>query len=265
MMNNDITVMKTSIFGGFKKSDVLAYVEKLQLETAEVKEQLDNKRNESLELKRKIDELEIRIENLCTVSEKLSEKEIEANALAVKLELALKENEQLAERINGFEEKSEKLKRAEKQIGAAYIDARRYSDELVDNAKSKAKDIGAIASQDVKHEANEIEQLLKDVDAISRKFNSSLEQLHKDVYALGNKLNNSASTLLNLHTDLTGIEAHSISFDMDVPEDAIRVERTDDGSGLTYISYEPNTEFNADLNIQPDSFIGEDWLNGIFH
>lgn len=257
-MNNDITVMKTSIFGGFKKSDVLAYVEKLQLETAEVKEQLDNKRNESLELKRKIDELEIRIENLCTVSERLAEKEKEANDLAVRLEIALKENEQFVEKINSFEEKSEKLKRAEKQIGAAYIDARRYSDELVDNAKSKAKDIGAIASQDVKREANEIEQLLKDVDAISRKFNSSLEQLHKDVYALGNKLNNSASSLLNLHTDLTGIEAHAVNFDMDIPDDAIRVERTNDGSGLTFISYEPNTEFNADLNIQPDSIIDED-------
>ena len=130
--------------------------------------------------------------------------------------------------------------------------------DLVDNAKAKAKDIGAIASQDVKREANEIEQLLKDVDAISRKFNSSLEQLHKDVYALGNKLNNSASSLLNLHTDLTGIEAHSVNFDMDVPDDAIRVERTNDGSGLTFISYEPNTEFNADLNIQPNSIIDED-------
>ena len=258
-MSNDITVMKTSIFGGFKKSDVLTYIEKLQAETADVKEQLDNKRNESLELKNKINELEFRIENLCTVSEKLEEKEKEVNELSVKLELALKENAQYAEMIRNFEEKSDKLKRAEKQIGAAYIDARRYSDELVDNAKSKAKDIGAIASQDVKREANEIEQLLKDVDAISRKFNSSLEQLHKDVYALGNKLNNSASSLLNLHTDLTGIDAHSVEFDIDVPEDAIRVERTDDGSGLTFISYEPNTEFNADLNIQPESvFDGED-------
>ena len=50
----------------------------------EVKEQLDNKRNESFELKRKIDELEIRIENLCAVSEKLAEKEKEANDLADK-------------------------------------------------------------------------------------------------------------------------------------------------------------------------------------
>ena len=45
---------------------------------------------------------------------------------------------------------------------------------------------------------------------------------------------------------------------MDVPDDAIRVERTNDGSGLTFISYEPNSEFNADLNIQPDSIIDED-------
>lgn len=253
MSKKDATVMKTSIFGGFKKSDVLEYVEKLQSETADIKEQLDAKRTESLELKRKLDELEIRLEQLSETNLKLEQKEKEVSDLTVKLEIALKENNQYLERINEFQDKSEKLKRAEKQIGAAYIDARRYSDELVDNAKAKAKDIGAIASQDVKREANEIEQLLKDVDVISRKFNSSLEQLHKDVYALGSKLNSSASSLLNLHTDLTGLDAHSVDFDIEVDEDAIRVERTDDDSGLTFISYPPNTEFNEDLNIQPDA------------
>ena len=252
-MSRDFTVMKTALFGGFKKADVITYVEGLQSETAEVKEQLEEKRNESLELKRKIDELELRLDNLSKVNDKLAEKETEAHTLSVQLEVAMKENKQYAAKISEFEEKSEKLKRAEKQIGAAYIDARRYSDELVDNAKSKAKDIGAIASQDVKREANEIEQLLKDVDAISKKFNSSLEQLHKDVYALGTKLNTSASSLLNLHTDLTGIESHSVEFDSDIPEDAVRVEKADDDSGLTIISYAPNTDFNEDLNIQPDS------------
>ena len=205
-MSKEFTVMKTTLFGGFKKSDVLAYVEQLQTETAEVKDALDAKREESLELKRKIDELEIKLDNLMQVSDKLNEKEKEVSDLTVKLELALAENKKYGEKIAEYDEKSEKLRRAEKQIGAAYIDARRYSDDLVDSAKAKAKDIGAIASQDVKREANEIEMLLKDVDAISKKFNSSLEQLHKDVYALGTKLNTSASTLLNLHTDLTGIE-----------------------------------------------------------
>ena len=37
--------------------------------------------------------------------------------------------------------------------------------------------------------------------------------------------------------------------------DAIGVEKTNDGSGLTYISYEPNSEFNEDLNIQPEQII----------
>lgn len=234
-MSKEFTVMKTTLFGGFKKSDVLAYVEQLQTETADIKSMLDTKREESLELKRKIDELEVKLENLTQVNEKLSEKEKEVSELTVKLELALAENKKFSEQIADFDEKSEKLRRAEKQIGAAYIDARRYSDDLVDNAKAKAKDIGAIASQDVKREANEIEQLLKDVDAISKKFNSSLEQLHKDVYALGTKLNTSASTLLNLHTDLTGIEEQNFDFDME------------DETSFTVISYNEHIDFDDEV------------------
>ena len=212
-MSKEFTVMKTALFGGFKKSDVLALVEQLQAETAETKESLDAKREEALELKNKIEELQEKLEELTIVNEKLNEKEKEIEELTQKLEDALNENKQLSEKSVEFDEKSEKLRRAEKQIGAAYIDARRYSDDLVENAKSKAKDIGAFASQDIKREAAEIESLLKDVDVISRKFNSSIEQLHKDVYALSSKLNSSASNLLNLHTDLSELEAHNFDYD----------------------------------------------------
>jgi DNA repair exonuclease SbcCD ATPase subunit len=212
-MSKEFTVMKTALFGGFKKSDVLALVEELQAETAETKEALDSKREEALELKNKIEELEEKLEELTVVNEKLQEKENEIEELNKKLEEVLLENKQLSEKSVEFDEKSEKLKRAEKQIGAAYIDARRYSDDLVENARSKAKDIGAFASQDIKREAAEIESLLKDVDVISRKFNSSIEQLHKDVYALSSKLNSSASNLLNLHTDFSELEAHNFDYD----------------------------------------------------
>lgn len=212
-MSKEFTVMKTALFGGFKKSDVLALIEELQAETAETKASLDSKREEALELKNKIDELEEKLEELTVVNEKLNEKEKEIVELNQKLEEALSENKQLSEKSVEFDEKSEKLRRAEKQIGAAYIDARRYSDDLVENAKNKAKDIGAFASQDIKREAAEIESLLKDVDVISRKFNSSIEQLHKDVYALSSKLNSSASNLLNLHTDLSELESHNFDYD----------------------------------------------------
>ena len=212
-MAKDFTVMKTSLFGGFKKSDVLNLIEQLQAETSEGKESLDIKREEVLELKNKISTLEEKLDELSSLGDTLQEKENEIASLNEKLEAALLENKQLSERNAEFDEKSEKLRRAEKQIGAAYIDARRYSDDLVENAKSKAKDIGAFASQDIKREAAEIESLLKDVDVISRKFNSSIEQLHKDVYALSSKLNSSASNLLNLHTDISEIESHNFDYD----------------------------------------------------
>ena len=212
-MANEFTVMKTSLFGGFKKSDVLNLIEQLQTETADVKESLDIKREEVLELKNKINELQDKLNELSGLGDKLAEKEKEVEELTEKLEATILENKQLSEKSVEYDEKSERLRRAEKQIGAAYIDARRYSDDLVENAKSKAKDIGAFASQDIKREATEIESLLKDVDAISKKFNSSIEQLHKDVYALSSKLNSSASNLLNLHTDLSELESHNFDYD----------------------------------------------------
>lgn len=265
-MSKEKPVMKTAVFGGFKKADVLDYIENLQNETADLTSELDRKRMESLELRKKIDTLEEKVSALSEISKAVEEKNLLIAELEAKVRSAAAESAQYKDRLLEYQEKNERLNRAEKQIGAAYIDARRYSDEIIDTAKSKAKDIGALASQDVKSQANEIEQLLRDVDAVSKKFNSSLEQLHKDVYALSKKLNSSASNLLNLHTDLPGLDAPSIYTEQspvsedilrDMP-DAIAVEVTDDGSGLTYISYEPNTEFNADLNIQPENIIEED-------
>ncbi len=239
-MSMELKVMKTAFFGGFKKSDVLALVEQLQTEAIDAKDSLDIKNEEALELKNKIVELEEKLESLMIVNEKLAEKEKEVAELTKKLEDALLENKQLSEKSIEFDEKSEKLRRAEKQIGAAYIDARRYSDDLVENAKSKAKDIGAFASQDIKREASEIESLLKDVDAISRKFNSSIEQLHKDVYALSSKLNSSASNLLNLHTDLSEIESHNFDYETVVDEQKDDITYTVSSEEYVSVSFDEN-------------------------
>lgn len=268
-MSKENIIMKTSIFGGFKKADVLSYIETLQNNAADVSDELNRKKREALELRQKIEELEQKVEDLSKMTKLLEEREKQIFELKEKLESANKETAQCRERLFDYQDKSERLARAEKQIGAAYIDARRYSDEIIDKAKAKAKDVGALASQEVKSQANEIEQLLRDVDAVSKKFNSSLEQLHKDVYALSTKLNNSASNLLNIHTELPALDSPSIyNADMnpdEIPEeirkdmpDAVSVEVTDDGTGLTFISYEPNSEFNEDLNIQPEDLIKED-------
>ena len=73
-MAKDFTVMKTSLFGGFKKSDVLNLIEQLQAETSEVKESLDIKREEVLELKNKISTLEEKLEDLSGLADTIQEK-----------------------------------------------------------------------------------------------------------------------------------------------------------------------------------------------
>ena len=238
-MANEITVMKTAIFGGFKKADVLALIEQLQAETTDMKNILDEKRKEVLELREQVDEL-------ARVNDLLVKMELENKELTEKLENVLSENKIYSEKIVEYEAKADKLQRAEKQIGAVYIDARRYSDDLVENARAKAKDIGAIASQDIKRESIEIESLLRDVDIISKKFNTSIEQLHRDVYALSSKLNTSASNLLNLHTDLTELNPISYEFDSTVSSeisgevvDEIVIEdfSKDDNDGFISVSY----------------------------
>ncbi len=237
-MANDVTIMKTAIFGGFKKSDVLALVENLQSETADTRMLLDEKRKEANELREQLDEISEKLQRLNEVNELLAIKEKENIELNEKLEKALNENKELTDKLVDFDNKTEKLQKAEKQIGAVYIDARRYADDLVENARSKAKDIGAVASQDIKRECLEIEALLRDVDIISNKFNSSIEQLHRDVYTLSSKLNTSASNLINLHTDLaefTPVEFEYNSNSLPVSDDVIEVN--DKNDGFISISY----------------------------
>ena len=236
-MANDVTIMKTAIFGGFKKSDVLSLIENLQGETADVKSLLDEKRKEVIELREKLDDACDKLEKLNELNELLAVKEKENQELTERLDKALSENKDLNDKLNDFDNKSEKLQRAEKQIGAVYIDARRYADDLVENARSKAKDIGAIASQDIKRECLEIEGLLRDVDIISNKFNTSIEQLHRDVYTLSSKLNTSASNLLNLHTDLAELSPATFEYNSFVESNETIEKKVVDSEFIT-VSYE---------------------------
>ncbi|MCH5190828.1 MAG: hypothetical protein J1F23_01545 [Oscillospiraceae bacterium] len=238
-MSNNNTVMKTTLFGGFKKADVLAYIETLQSENNDIKKKLNEKSSESDKLSNKIAEFENKLAELNKVNLMLAEKEKEVTDLTSRLGEVIAENSRYREQLDEYQNKSERLARAEKQIGAAYIDARRYSDALLDDARGKAKDIGAIASQDIKREANEIEMLLKEIDVISRKFNSSLEQIHKDVYALGAKLNTSASALLNINTDLA-----ELGFSNDVNIDIPVSDSDDSYTVASYHSENQNTEID---------------------
>ena len=100
-----------------------------------------------------------------------------------------------AQKMLGEGSEEQKIKTAEAQLGAAFLDARKYSDEIVSAANVKASDISAKASAEISEQAVEISKLTAEVNAISERFNRSIDELHSSIAALANKMSVSANEL----------------------------------------------------------------------
>ena len=84
-------------------------------------------------------------------------------------------------------------------------------------------------------------------------LSSSCESLRADISALSAKLSKAAQALSNRKDAEKFVPDISIRIADELGEEIAGITQTDDGSGLTYIHYPPNTEFNEDLNITPNS------------
>ena len=261
-------IMRTSIFGGFKKEDVLSYIEKLQKQIEQLKEDVDLKQKTISELNKKVeslnfqyvelecenDELEEEIDSLKTAAE---EKDAELEALGAQnsemnekitaLSAVKDEYENARQRI---ENNNNELKKAEARLGAAYLDARKYSEKIVASANERAHCATKSVSDDITKQANEISHLSQDIERLSASFANSMNELQANITVLSQRMAAAAKNL-SVRQDASFEPDLSVNFDLD--DDAKGVIETNDGSGLTYIQYPPNTDFNEDLNIQPDS------------
>ncbi len=195
-------IFKTCIFGGFKREDVLAYVDELKGQIASLSGDLQKKGDELSALQAKADELSA----LCKAGEEakraLSETS-EALSAATAQNTALQtENDALKAQLSAMddekrkmEEKAEELRETQAQLGAAFLDARKYSDEIVSAANRKANDAQLDAAQSIRDRAGDIARLTADVDAIAANFTRSVEELRAEIAALSSKLTQSAQAL----------------------------------------------------------------------
>ena len=195
-------IFKTCIFGGFKREDVLQYVGELQAEIASLSEELQKKSDELSALSAKVNELEA----LCEAGEQAKQQlTVTTGALetAQQQSTALQaENEDLRTQLSGLddekrkmEEKAQELRATQAQLGAAFLDARKYSDEIVNAANQRANETQADAAQSIREQASEIARLSADVDSISATLSKSVEDLHAQISALSAKLSKAAQAL----------------------------------------------------------------------
>ena len=264
----DEKIMRTSVFGGFKKADVLNYVEELQKQIEQLKEDAEAKEKSISQLNEKVEELtsrcgEFELENdeLTDENEALKASVEEKNT---QLEAVKERNREMGENIaeltevkkeyegvkEKYENNAEELKKAESRLGAAYLDARKYSEKIVASANERAHSAAKTTGDEIAKQANEISRLSQDIEKLSASFAKSMNELQANITVLSQRM---AATAKNLSVRRDASFEPELNINFEIDGDARGVIETDDGSGLTYIQYPPNTDFNEDLNIKPDS------------
>ena len=170
IMENNPGNLKSSVFGGFKKKDVLSYIFELNESTQEAQqkfaEQFEEISRSRDDLRYAVSELESRLASLQAEADEASRslnleqaKRQEAEVMLEKLrhdhqkrelEFAEKENElaaasiklaKLSEERGELENEREQLELAASQIAGLLSEARADADRMVDNAKTEAKNI----------------------------------------------------------------------------------------------------------------------------
>ena len=178
-------VFRGSVFGGFNKQDVMNYVEQLQNEMASVKQQLKELENQldaqSAELER-IPELESQLERMQQVEQQNTE--------------LMTEVERLSRDSQKAQDEYEKVKSAEAQLGAAFVDARRYSDEIITAAKDRAADVSKQASDDIALKAEQIRRVASDAERITAEMRAKMESVSRSISDLSAKMSSVAVTLV---------------------------------------------------------------------
>ena len=229
-MANDV-VFKSRAFGGYDKTEVMDYINKLLEEKASLEKHLSeaNARfaqansqlfelkmlsDENEALKAKLEEAHATIDSLKTsldeavqeraaLESQLEEKEAEIGKLHGELterpeatELIL-EIEALKAEVARLKIEAEKKKDLERQVGAAMLDARVHSEELIEQAKEKASAITRTVYNSIGETAVKIDELSIGIGEIARSFLKSVEEVELRIKALTGDMSKTAQLLIS--------------------------------------------------------------------
>ncbi len=229
-MANDV-VFKSRAFGGYDKTEVMDYINKLLEENASLQKrlseanarfaqvnsqlfELQREATENEELKAKLEDALATIDSLkasldeaaqerAALESKLEEKEAEIGKLQGELtdrpeatELIL-EIEALKAEVARLKIEAEKKRDLERQVGAAMLDARVHSEELIEQAKEKASAITRTVYNSIGETAVKIDELSIGIGEIARSFLKSVEEVELRIKALTGDMSKTAQLLIS--------------------------------------------------------------------
>ncbi len=215
-MSNDL-LFRTTAFGGFKKSEVMDFIERVLCEKSELERQLaantaktsqltaqvasleseledtGKLRSEIVELSGKINDYETAISDKDTLIKELTERLSKAEANSAnesEFNLLKEENAKLRDELD-------KKRDIERQVGAAMLDARVHSEELVEQAKERANSVTKAVYAAIGDTAVKIDDLSAGIGEIARNFTKSVEEVELRIKALTGDMSKTAQALIS--------------------------------------------------------------------
>lgn len=194
-------IFKTSAFGGFKKADVLSYIDNISTQTQKEKAELDEKvkklegellsaKNEvpqavstgmSDEEKAQLGEEKQRSQEMSSLIDRLNlemakQKKVldEKDAEIVSLQ---GEVDRLQQKLVVNGEKAAKYDEIAVKVGSLVIDAKREADKIVENAKQEAQNITKAKEERLSKMNEEFLQFKSGVENIRKELRGTLEIL----------------------------------------------------------------------------------------
>lgn len=227
-MANDI-IFKTKAFGGFNKEEVMTYINRLISEKEELEnkckaltEEKNNLKNEVSEISQKLKTAEDKAESEIKEREDVlkildAEREIrdavckekdefgveilklnkELNELKNKPVLSEEDAEVLKAENAKLKAECDKLKAMEQQVGAAMLDARLRSDELVKEAEEKANLVRKDVYDAIGDTALKIDELSGGITEIARNFTKAVSEVEMRISVLTGNMSKTAQALIS--------------------------------------------------------------------
>ncbi|HPU66701.1 MAG TPA: hypothetical protein PLK57_01430 [Clostridiales bacterium] len=172
-------IFRRAFMGGFNREDVLRYIEELKLNESLLMRKFKEKEEE---LSRTLLEKEVQFKDaLAAKDRELSEANEKISRLQSDIAIALKECERL-------KAESDKKEAIAQQLGNAIIDARKYSDQLIERSKQEAKRIDEATAKTVDTVSQKIDELELDINKTARQFATAFNALLDELEELKNSL-----------------------------------------------------------------------------
>ena len=228
LMANDI-IFKTKAFGGFNKEEVMAYInrlisekEALESKCKDLAEENFNLKNDVNEASEKVrmaeekllkaeeqhneDQQRLKVERevntaLCEEKEKLNVEILKLNNEISELKnrpvLSEADAEVLKAENAKLKTECDKLKAMEQQVGAAMLDARLRSDELIKEAEEKANIVRKDVYDAIGDTALKIDELSGGITEIARNFTKAVSEVEMRISVLTGNMSKTAQTLIS--------------------------------------------------------------------